>query len=1756
MRFRMPGWVVAMVALAAAAASGVTVASSVWFSEGSTVNRYTRHTGVQYTSQGDAMVRALAPGAATGAWIVRGDRLQRLTDELDVAVDVAIAESDLRVSPILAAEHSDGGVWLAYGSLVARYAVDGSLLGGWAHDEAIADFVVGGPEVIWIASARGVTQYDSAGTSVREWSLPESGDTVLRSLLLDRGGGYLWAIGGSEAIQVDVLRAMTTRSSVPLPATAHAVGIDTIDGTLWVLSDKGTTLYDRDARISAVVPTPESGLRAPFMLAPEAGAPIAWAGDRTGMSLLNAQSLQWIRLVQGGPARHIAVAPSWLRPILAVEQLWPELRLRYVAACEFPPCAIDARYLAGMGLRASVDGVDVSVAFRGDNADVKGATTVELSAHGREFAATIVDAYGLASETVVVDLANAQDAGRKMRREANTLPVVAVTAPANNASYVAAATIMISATAADSDGSIAKVEFHRDGVLLYTDTSSPYAYTWSNVAVGTYLLSAKAYDNAGGSTTSPVVTVQVKANVAPTVKLTAPANNSTYTAPATINLTATAADSDGTVAKVEVFAGTARLATLTKAPYAYTWSNVVAGSHVLTVKATDDKGAVTTSAAVTVKVNKPPTAKITSPANGAKFVAPATIAVQAGAADSDGTIAKVEFLGNGVLLGRDTTSPYSFSWVNPSLGTHALTVRSTDNQGATTTSATVTVTVSPNVPPAATITAPANGTNLISGEPVTVTATASDPDGTVRKVEFYVHDGSSNARFASDTTAPFSATLSLAPGTATLTAIATDDKGATATSMPVVLTVAANQPPTVTLVAPRSGQMIVSSTPPDVALEATATDVDGSITGLRIFMLPSPSPDDVPVLLASFSGPPYTASWPTVPHTYPYGPAQYYYVWAEATDSSGEVGTSEWSAVEVLPSAPRTIRILAPGDVNQGSPAVFHAPATVVLRARDENGEGSHPVAKVEFIADGGVVATLNSANGSDGEYVGVWRGVSTGTRTLVARLTDTSGSTATSDPVTIRVLPPNAPPQVAVTAPAHAQVVYNFGQGADIGVSAQAADADGTIAQVRYVDNGQWFASSSSAPHAVTLAASRGMHVLTAQAIDDRGAVGESMPVFVSIPIGPRAPAVVLTSPAPNGSYTTASTITMAVDVASPDAPVAQVDFVVGPQVRATRTSPPFTYSTTLDAGQHVLRAIAYVPLAAPVSSVPVVIDVGTAGVAPPSVALTSPEDGQVFVSPAAIPFAITTDQPSRVSSVQYYAGTVEATWSQQAPFAATWNTTQVGTHILQASAYYDSNSRHTTSLPRTVEVRANEFAELTSPPAGAVFSPGVPVELVGRVGLRNGVARIEFMVNGTVLGSMNVAGNPTVASAKLTWNGAVVGNHAVEVRGYAADGTSQGMLPVILRVVDVGVSIVEPYAGQSYLAPGSIRITANPVSGSGTVTQVDFYGDGILLGSRSGEPWSVSWSGVGAGSHVVSVRLRDSSGVWTASAPVAVAVLGAPAVTVDAGADGAAVADDSLSFGGIVKAPANAAVIVNGRRAPHDRDGRFFADNVFLTPGVNTVTVVLNTLDAPPVVRNLAVTSTGKAAFDVRVDEAEGLAPFTTALRIVNRGQVAFKRIEVDTEDDGAADLTLTSLNNDEAVVDLNYPSPGVYTVGVRVFDVTDAVIYAAKRKVRAMGRDELAYRVVDVYRTMVDRLAADNASAAVGMFVGDAQSRYAQVLADLAVPLPAVAAQLGTPIDGVVAEDWAELTLLRPTADGDQLFMVYLIRGGDGLWRVEGM
>ena len=93
--------------------------------------------------------------------------------------------------------------------------------------------------------------------------------------------------------------------------------------------------------------------------------------------------------------------------------------------------------------------------------------------------------------------------------ETNTPPAVAITAPANGASFKDPSAITVAADASDSDGSVARVDFYANNVLIATATNSPFAVTWTSMPLGTYLLTAKATDNMGAATTSQPVSVSV-----------------------------------------------------------------------------------------------------------------------------------------------------------------------------------------------------------------------------------------------------------------------------------------------------------------------------------------------------------------------------------------------------------------------------------------------------------------------------------------------------------------------------------------------------------------------------------------------------------------------------------------------------------------------------------------------------------------------------------------------------------------------------------------------------------------------------------------------------------------------------------------------------------------------------------------------------------------------------------------------------------------------------------------------------------------------------------------------------------------------------------------------------------------------------------------------------------------------------------------------------------------------------------------------
>jgi Big-like domain-containing protein/fibronectin type III domain protein len=87
----------------------------------------------------------------------------------------------------------------------------------------------------------------------------------------------------------------------------------------------------------------------------------------------------------------------------------------------------------------------------------------------------------------------------------------------------------------------------------------------------------------------------------------------------------------------------------------------------------------------------------------------------------------------------------------------------------------VSLVVPNNIPPTVSLTTPVSGDKFHPGSPISMTATASDSDGTIVKVEFY-QDAN---KVGQSTSAPYAATWSNPPsGTFNMTALAYDDAGA------------------------------------------------------------------------------------------------------------------------------------------------------------------------------------------------------------------------------------------------------------------------------------------------------------------------------------------------------------------------------------------------------------------------------------------------------------------------------------------------------------------------------------------------------------------------------------------------------------------------------------------------------------------------------------------------------------------------------------------------------------------------------------------------------------------------------------------------------------------------------------------------------------------------------------------------------------------------------------------------------------------
>ncbi|MEJ2139173.1 MAG: metallophosphoesterase [Gammaproteobacteria bacterium] len=562
-------------------------------------------------------------------------------------------------------------------------------------------------------------------------------------------------------------------------------------------------------------------------------------------------------------------------------------------------------------------------------------------------------------------------------------------------------------------------------------------------------------------------------------------------------------------------------------------------------------------------LNAVPDISITAPANGASVVEGTALTFMSTAQDDeDGDLSL------GVNWNSDLDGDFgSGSAVNAvlSVGVHTITASVTDTGGKVATEQ-ITVTVTPNLAPAVSISAPADGTSVEEGTELGFVATAPDDiDG----------DLSPGLSWNSDLDGDFgtggTVNHTLSVGVHTITASVTDSAGLPGSAqISVTVTEPPNEAPQVMVITPLDGTSVVEGTP--LTFIATADDdVDGSIDAAINWN-------------SSIEGDFGTGG--TVDVTLSVG---VHVITASVTDSGGLPGSVQITVtVTEQPNVAPEVFITGPAD---GTSVTEGTSLTFVATAPDDK--------------DGDIAAQINWNSSLDGDFgTGgtVNHTLSVGVHTITASVTD-SGGLPGSQQITVTVTA-NVAPQVLVTSPADGSSVV---EGTALTFTATASDGeDGDIAaQINWNSNLDGdFGTGGTVNHTLSV----GVHTITASVTDSGGLPG-SQQITVTVTAAPAnlPPELVFTAPADGASITEGTELTFTATATDGE------DGDLAAQINWNSTldgdfGTGGTVNHTLSVGVHTITASVTDSGGLPASQQ---ITVTVTANAAPQVLVTSPADG-----------------------------------------------------------------------------------------------------------------------------------------------------------------------------------------------------------------------------------------------------------------------------------------------------------------------------------------------------------------------------------------------------------------------------------------------------------------------------------------------------------------------------------------------------------------
>lgn len=1001
-----------------------------------------------------------------------------------------------------------------------------------------------------------------------------------------------------------------------------------------------------------------------------------------------------------------------------------------------------------------------------------------------------------------------------------------------------------------------------------------------------------------------IAKIQPSERVAPPdIRVTLTAESAAFEAPATIQLTADVVYPAGSsVQRVEFYRNLEKIGTATSSPYTVTLTNVGAGTYNFAAKLILADTRMAFSAPVPIKVipvGRPLSVSF-SPANpfdNDDVTLTVDVLLPCGALGfdfGDGSGYVVDAVGPTYPYVR----PTPHRWTTP--GTYRVKIFGHgDCRSSIETDLVITAR---NPPPTATLTAPADGANILIGTPIALSANASDPNGSVARVDFF--DGTT--LIGSDATAPYAITWSNAAGNYhTLKAVAVDDQGATGNSAPVTIRVV------------HLSGVTVNPSPVAVNQSATVTVTGSSLCGsIQVDY------GDGTVRTYANGGLPYTTT--SDPHSWTSGGT-----YTIKVDGQGNCYGQVTATLTVNANPPPTVALTAPA-----SGASYAAPASIALTATASDADG---INRVEFYSGATLIGTDTTS-----PYGMTWAGIDSGTYSFAAKAYDSLGASATSAAVSVTVralgtvsvspspivvnqqasitvtgsascqavtidysdgaqtypigsLPTtqyhtwttagtktvtvtgngqsciaggsisttvtvnnNPPPAVSLTSPANGAT---FAAPASITLSATATDSDG-INRVEFYSGTTLIGTDTTSPYGMTWAGiDGGSYSFTAKAFDSLGASATSAAVAVTV----RAVGAVSVSPTTVVTGQTANvTVTGSASCGS-----VTIDYGDGTAISYALSGLPTTQThawSTTGTKTITVTGNGQSCIAGGPATTTVTVNTNTA----PSVSLTAPANGAVLPALTPVTLTATASDADGINRVEFYASGALVGTDTTSPYSVSWSNPAAGSYSLTARAY-DVYGAMTTSIAAAVTVQ--HVTGVSAAPSTVVVGQGANVTVTGSSSC--GAVQINYG-DGTVI-TYALSGLPTTQSH--AW--ATTGTKTVTVVGQGScTGTVSTALTVNANPAPT-VSLTAPANGAVLATSSSVTLSATASDAHG-INRVEFYAGATLVGTATTSPYSVTWSNVPAGTYAITARAYDTYGAMGTSAAANVTVQGVSGVSV----------------------------------------------------------------------------------------------------------------------------------------------------------------------------------------------------------------------------------------------------------------------------------